>query len=208
MFNGIIEEIGKVISTTSGKLTVAAKKVLGGTELGASMAVNGVCLTVTSLTSSSFTADVMAETLRRTNLGRLAAGSKVNLERPLRFGGAVGGHLVEGHVDGTGRVTVLAVEDGSALIRIEATPGVLHYVVEKGFIAVDGISLTVTEVTETEFGVSIVDFTSRNTILSEARVGAIVNLEADIIAKYVEKLTRPATRGLTVDFLREHGFTA
>ncbi len=206
MFTGIIEEVGKVISSPPGKLTVSAKIVLQGTILGASIGVNGVCLTVTNLTANSFTVDVMAETLRRSNLGKLTSGSKVNLERPLALGGQLGGHLVQGHVDATGKVAAIVREDGATLIKIEAPIEVLRYVVEKGFIAVDGISLTVTGKNSDSFGVSIVDYTRKNTILADVKIGTVVNLEIDIIAKYVEQLTKPRSGNLSIEFLREHGF--
>ena len=206
MFTGIIEEVGKVVSTPTGKLTINAIKVLSGTVLGASIAVNGVCLTVTDITPNSFTVDVMAETLRRSNLGRLSAGAKVNLERPLVLGGQLGGHLVQGHVDATGKVASVTAENSAALIRIEAPAEVMRYIVEKGFIAVDGISLTVTRRNTNSFGVSIIGYTRNNTILSEVKIGTTVNLEVDIIAKYVEQLTKPHSGNMSTEFLQEHGF--
>ena len=174
--------------------------------LGASIAVNGVCLTVTDITPNSFTVDVMAETLRRSNLGRLSAGAKVNLERPLVLGGQLGGHLVQGHVDATGKVASVTAENSAALIRIEAPAEVMRYIVEKGFIAVDGISLTVTRRNTNSFGVSIIGYTRNNTILSEVKIGTTVNLEVDIIAKYVEQLTKPHSGNMSTEFLQEHGF--
>jgi riboflavin synthase len=206
MFTGIIEEVGKVITAQPGKLTISAGTVLQGTVLGSSIAVNGVCLTVTNLTPNSFTVDVMEETLRRSNLGRLTSGAKVNLERAVALGGQLGGHLVQGHIDGTGKVASVTAENSATLIKIEAPPDIMHYVVEKGFIAVDGISLTVTARNASSFGVSIVNFTRNNTILADVRIGTIVNLEIDIIAKYVEQLIKPRTGNLSMDFLREHGF--
>jgi riboflavin synthase len=208
MFTGIIEEVGKVVSTTSGKLIIKADIVLSGMILGASVAVNGVCLTVTGFTPNSFTVDVMTETLRRTNLGRLTSGAKVNLERPMALGGQLGGHLVQGHVDATGKVSALTAENSGTLVRIEAPAEVMHYIVEKGFIAVDGVSLTVTGRDASSFGVSIMGFTREHTILSDVRIGTIVNLEIDIIAKYVEQLTKPHSGNISIDFLQEHGFVA
>ena len=207
MFSGIVEEVGKVISAAPGKLTIGAGKVLQGTVPGDSIAVNGVCLTVTKLTSDSFTVDVMEETLRRSNLGQLTGGAKVNLERAMELGGRLGGHLVQGHVDGTGKIAAMTPEKGATLIKIEAPEEVMHYVVEKGFIAVDGISLTVTGRTNYSFGVSIVNFTRQNTVLADVKIGNIVNLEIDIIAKYVEQLLKPHSGKLSMEFLREHGFT-
>jgi len=207
VFTGIVEEIGRVISTGTGSLVVAAEQVAQGMALGQSMAVNGVCLTVTRFDSSSFSVDVMPETLNRTNLGGLLPGDRVNLERPLALGGQVGGHLVQGHVDATGKLAA-AVPDGEALIiTFEAPPEVMRYVVEKGFIAIDGISLTVTARSDSSFQVSMVDFTRRHTNLGERKVGDQVNLEVDIIAKYVEQFTQTRrTSGITVDYLQEHGF--
>ncbi|MFC1906692.1 riboflavin synthase [Chloroflexota bacterium] len=207
MFTGIVEEIGRIISIGTGSLVVAAEQVVQGMALGQSMAVNGVCLTITRFDSSSFSVDVMPETLNRTNLGGLLPGDRVNLERPLALGGQVGGHLVQGHVDATGRLAA-TVPDGEALIiTIEAPPEVMRYVVEKGFIAIDGISLTVTAGSDSSFQVSMVDFTRQHTILGERKVGDLVNLEVDIIAKYVEQFTQTQrTSGITVDFLQEHGF--
>jgi riboflavin synthase len=205
VFTGIIEEIGKIKSASPGKLTVSAVKVLDGTLMGDSIAVNGACLTVTGMTSSTFTVDVMEETRRRTNIGKLAAGDRVNLERAMALGGRMGGHLVQGHVDDTGKIISLSAERDATLIKIETPPIVMRYVVEKGFIAVNGISLTIVKRDSHSFTVSIVQFTKTNTILSDTRIGDIVNLEVDIIAKYVEQLTKPGS-GMSVEFLQEHGF--
>jgi riboflavin synthase len=148
----------------------------------------------------------MPETSKRTNLGLLSAGDRVNLERSLALGGRLGGHLVQGHVDATGRVASVTWEGGAMIVRFEALPEVMRYVVEKGFIAVDGVSLTVVTRDTTSFRVSLVDYTRRHTILSSRQVGDIVNLEADIIAKYVEQLGQTRSTGITLDFLQEHGF--
>ncbi len=207
MFTGIIEEVGRVISFRSGSLTIAARAVLRDVEPGASMAVNGVCLTVTEFDNTSFTVDIMSETLERTNLGLLKAGSEVNLERPLALGGMLGGHLVQGHVDDTGRV-VSVTPDTARMIRFEASPKVMGYIVEKGFIAVDGVSLTVVDYDIKYFRVSVVGYTQTHTTLGSRRTGDLVNLEVDIIAKYVERLSGTSREGITVDFLREHGFLA
>jgi len=206
MFTGIIEEVGKVTAVKSGSLTIAASNVLQGIELGGSIAVNGVCLTVTSFSTNSFCVDIMPETFKRTNLGLLSAGDKVNLERPLALVGRLGGHLVQGHVDATGRVASIAWEGGAMLVRFEASPEVMRYVVEKGFIAIDGVSLTAVSKDTSSFQVSIVDYTRRHTTLGMRQVGDLVNLEADIIAKYVERLIQAKSTGITVDFLQEHGF--
>ncbi len=205
MFTGIIEEIGKVTSVQSGNLVIAAGDVLQGMGVGGSLAVNGVCLTITSLNNASFSADLMAETLKRSNLGLLRAGNKVNLERPLALGGRLGGHLVQGHIDATGRVASVRWHDEAKLIRCEASPEVMRYVVEQGFIAVDGLSLTVVTRDTSSFQVSLVAYTRQHTTLGERQVGDLLNLEVDIIAKYVEQF-QVRRSGVTVDFLQEHGF--
>ena len=205
MFTGIVEEVGKVVSTQAGRLVIAAMETLKNVKPGGSVAINGVCLTVTEFTATSFAFDVMPETLKRTNLGRLKSGDKVNLERPLGLGGEVGGHLVQGHIDDTGKVISITPE-GESIARFEAPPGVMRYVVPKGFIAVDGISLTVTEIQSNSFQVSLVDFTLKHTNLGSRKAGDRVNLEVDIIAKYVEQFLHARTTGITPDFLREHGF--
>ena len=206
MFTGIVEEIGRVTSVQSGRLVISASEVLRGIELGASIAVNGVCLTVTSFSTGWFSVDIMLETLRRTNLGLLGTGDEVNLERPLTMEKPLGGHLVQGHVDDTGRVASITRESEAMLFRFESPPKVMGYVVEKGFIAVDGISLTVVAKDASSFQVSVVDFTRKHTTLGNQRVGGLVNLEVDIIAKYVEQLSQPRRSGITVSFLQEHGF--
>jgi len=206
MFTGIVEEIGRVISAQSGKLVVAAGDVLQGMELGGSINVNGACLTVTSLHANSFSVDIMPETLKRSNLGLLSAGDKVNLERPLALGGRLGGHLVQGHIDATGRVVSVWWDGEAMVIRFEAPPEVMRYVVEKGFIAVGGVSLTVVAKGTGSFEVSLVDYTRKHTNLGDRRVGDLVNLEVDVIAKYVEQLSQARSPGITVDFLQEHGF--
>jgi riboflavin synthase len=206
VFTGIIEEMGKVISARPGNLTVAAGKVLEDMEDGASIAVNGVCLTVTGFDNKSFTVEVMEETLSRTNLGLLKTGDGVNLERPLTLGGRLGGHLVQGHIDTTGRVISVTPRGESIIIGFEAPPRLMSYIVEKGFIAVDGASLTIVSRNSSSFQVSLVSYTRQNTILGSRRVGDTVNLEADIIAKYVEQFSRNGSSVITVDFLQEHGF--
>ena len=206
MFSGIIEEVGKIASTQPGKLAIAAYLVIQGVQLGDSIAVNGVCLTVTTFDARSFAVDVMPETLKRSNLGSLQTGDKVNLERALALGGRIGGHLVEGHIDATGRVVSLRAEGEAILVRIEAPPEVLRYVVEKGFIAVDGISLTVVTRDASSFQISMVEYTRQHTNLGGRKVGDRVNLEVDIIAKYVEQYSRVYQPGVTTDLLREHGF--
>jgi riboflavin synthase len=206
MFTGIVEEIGQVVSLNGRSLTVRAHKVLRGIEMGASIAVNGVCLTVTRFDKDSFTVDIMEETLRRTNLGHLKPGDSVNLESALTLSKGLGGHLVQGHVDATGQIKSTSQLDQSRLITISTTPELMRYVVEKGFIAVDGISLTVVQRDESPFSVSIVGFTMENTTLGKIKVGDTVNLEADIIAKYVERYIIGKKEGISLEFLKEHGF--
>ena len=206
MFTGIIEEVGKVTTAKPGSVVIAASTVLQDMELGASIAVNGVCLTVTSFDSRSFSADIMLETFRRTNLGLLLSGAKVNLERSLSLGGRLGGHLVQGHIDSTGRLASFKREGEAMIIRFEGPPEAMLYVVEKGFIAVDGISLTVVARDSLSFQASVVDYTRKHTTLGERQVGDVVNLEVDIIAKYVEQLTQARSRGVNMDLLQEHGF--
>ena len=196
MFTGIVEECGTVLGVlkngVSGSLQIQASTVLEGTKTGDSIAVNGVCLTVTKLTKSSFTADVMAETFRRTNLGSLGKNSRVNLERAMAANGRFGGHIVSGHIDGTGVISRIKEEGNAVWIYISATQSILNLIVEKGSVAVDGISLTVAAVSDKEFAVSVIPHTRENTALSGKKTGAVVNLENDIIGKYVQKLTGTA----------------
>lgn len=208
MFTGIIQEVGRVTSAQSGKVAITAGDVLRGLELGGSIAVNGVCLTITNFDTNSFSVDIMPETVGRTNLGLLKAGDTVNLERPLALGGELGGHLVQGHVDDTGRVASIKWSKQAMIIRFEAPPEVIRYIVEKGFIAVDGVSLTVVAKDTSSFQVSVVDYTRQHTTLGNRQAGDLVNLEVDVIAKYVEQLSQAHDTGITVDFLQEHGFFA
>lgn len=204
MFTGIIEEVGIVEKVQrngiKSEIMIRAQEVLKGTKCGDSIAVNGICLTVTSLEGQSFTADVMNETLHRSSLSKIRAGSRVNLERAMLNNGRFGGHIVSGHVDGMG--TVKAIEkDGIAIwYTIEATAEILRYIVEKGSIAIDGISLTVARVGEGDFAVSVIPHTAKETTLSEKKTGDIVNLENDIVGKYVERLI---TRGFETDTLKK-----
>lgn len=192
MFTGIVEEMGTIRQIKKGRasavLTIGAKKVLEDAHIGDSIAVNGICLTVTSLGGDSFTADVMHETLRRTALSRLAPGVRVNLERAMATDGRFGGHIVAGHVDGVGTVTDLRRDDNAIWYTFRADPQVLRYIVEKGSITIDGISLTVAGVDRTGFSISAIPHTVAQTVLQDRRKGDPVNLETDIIGKYVEKL--------------------
>ncbi|MBL7124512.1 MAG: riboflavin synthase [Dehalococcoidales bacterium] len=207
MFTGIVEEVGKVSLAQSGGLVIDASKVLQGMEPGGSIAVNGACLTVTSFGDKSLSVDIMPETLNLTNLGRLGVGDEVNLERALTLEKQMGGHLVQGHIDDTGRVTSVARDGEAVIVRIQAPSQVMLYIVKKGFIAVDGVSLTVVDNDASSFLVSIVGYTREHTTLGSKRVGDLVNLEVDIIAKYVERFSQARTSGITVDFLKEHGFS-
>jgi riboflavin synthase len=207
MFTGIVTEIGQVISILPGKLTVGGMAILKGLELGASVAVNGTCLTVTGFDDKSFQMDLAPETERRTNLGQLKKGDPLNLERALGLGGELGGHLVQGHIDGTGQIAAIRPEGGAAIFRFNSPPEIQRYLVEKGFIAIDGISLTITGLGSDFFEVSVIDFTRRNTVLQYRRVGDSANLEIDIMAKYAEKFMRQQpSSGVTMGFLRENGF--
>ncbi len=206
MFTGIIEEVGRVTSRQPGNLVIAASAVLHEMELGGSIAVNGVCLTVTDFTANSFSVDIMPETLERTNLGLLTVGDKVNLERPLTLAKPLGGHLVQGHVDDTGMVVSILRNGGEMIIKFEAPPEVMRYIVKKGFIAIDGISLTIINSDTSSFQVSVVDYTRKHTTLGSRQAGDLVNLEPDIIAKYVEQLSQARSPGMTMDFLKENGF--
>ena len=188
MFTGIVEETGSIrslrLSGSSGKIAIRAKKVLGGTRIGDSIAVNGVCLTVVSLEKDGFTADVMAETVRRTNLGDTKIGEKVNLERAMAADGRFGGHIVAGHIDGTGMIEELRKEENAVWVKIRTTPEILELIVEKGSICIDGISLTVAEVSEKSFQVSVIPHTGEETTLLKKKAGDRVNLENDIVGKY------------------------
>jgi riboflavin synthase len=206
MFTGIVAEVGQVIFISSEKLTVGASQILDGIELGGSVAVNGTCLTVTSFNTNSFTVGLSAETLNRTSLEKLKTGSPVNLERPLGLGGELGGHLVQGHIDNTGNIVSMVPDSGSTIIRIEAPEDIMRYVVEKGFIAIEGISLTITAVGAGYFQVSVVDYTRAHTNLADHMIGDPVNLEVDIMAKYAERFMQTRQSNITMEYLKENGF--
>ena len=197
MFTGIVEEKGTVghisLAGISGSIAIKARKVLEGTRIGDSIAVNGVCLTVVSLRPDGFTADVMAETIRRTSLGSCQPGDPVNLERAMAADGRFGGHIVAGHIDGVGTIRSAVPEGNAVWITIDAPPQILRYIVEKGSIAIDGISLTVAYVDESVFKVSVIPHTAAETTLLLKKAGDIVNLENDIVGKYIEKLMRPVS---------------
>lgn len=215
MFTGLVEEIGRVQSVTkstkSARITIKARKVLKDTKPGDSISTNGVCLTVTDFTSESFSVDVMAETMRRSNLHILSPGDEVNLERALRLGDRLGGHMVSGHIDGMGTVADYENEDNAVWVTVGTSPEILRYIVQKGSIAIDGISLTVAYVDDSVFKVSIIPHTRDITTLLRKKVGDIVNLECDMVGKYIEKLLKskeqaPFKRGMDMNFLSEHGF--
>ena len=214
MFTGIIEELGTVQriekGSNSSQLYIQARQVLSDAKIGDSIAVNGVCLTVTEHGDDYFVADVMAETLLRTTLKELSNGARVNLERALRVGDRMGGHIVQGHVDGVGTIVEQRKEDIATIIYIKAEPELLRYIVPKGSIAIDGISLTVIDVQASRFSVSIIPHTAAVTSLGFKRTGEQVNLETDIIGRYVERLlgqeSPQPSGGLSIDALAENGF--
>lgn len=210
MFTGIVEEIGSIQEIKKGArqtvFSIKASKVLEDANIGDSIAVNGVCLTVTTLNGNTFTADVMNETLSRSSLGTLRSGSPVNLERAMPANGRFGGHIVSGHIDGTGRIASLSRDGNAVWFRITAEKKLLRYIVEKGSIAIDGISLTVAKLDGESFSVSIIPHTMGETVLGSKKAGDIVNLENDIIAKYVEKLMGHKEEGVTPSLLARNGF--
>ncbi|MYE54195.1 MAG: riboflavin synthase [Chloroflexi bacterium] len=188
MFTGIVEEVGSVKAVEEGRLVIGASEVLGDVKVGDSIAVNGACLTVTTHDESGFSVDVVPETLRRTNLGELTSGSPVNLERSMPAYGRFGGHMVQGHVDGTATIRSVESEGDALMIIFDAPTSVMRYVVEKGFIAVDGASLTIVNCDNFSFSVTIIPHTRENTVFKSKGVGDSVNLEVDIMAKYIERL--------------------
>ena len=215
MFTGIVEEVGTIRAVRRGRsssvLSIGARTVLSDLKVGDSVAVNGVCLTATSLDDGGFTADVMHETLDRSSLGGLSAGSRVNLERAMAADGRFGGHIVSGHIDGTGTISHIQQDDNAVWYTVQASPALLRYIVEKGSITIDCIILTVARVGADWFSISAIPHTAAVTILGEKRVSDRVNLETDLIGKYVEKLLQPAPeeaprKGLTLEFLTENGF--
>ncbi|HEX3722751.1 MAG TPA: riboflavin synthase [Nitrolancea sp.] len=210
MFSGIVEEIGHVVALNRGggenELTVRCHTVLEGTRIGDSMSVNGVCLTVTELRADSFVANLQPVTLSLSNLGALGAGDPVNLERSVAVDGRIGGHFVQGHVDGVGRIAAKHGQGKAVLVRVSAPDNVMRYVVERGFIAVDGASLTVMEVQSRGFVVSLVYHTQQHITLTDLRIGAPINLEVDVIAKYVERLVGRDSTGVDMELLRRAGY--
>lgn len=215
MFTGIIEETGTLCEmkkgSVSAQVTIRCHKILEGTKVGDSIAVNGICLTVTSLLKDGFTADVMAETMRRSSLSDIKVPGRVNLERAMAADGRFGGHIVSGHIDGTGQITEIRQEENAVWYTVAAQEPLLRYLVEKGSVALDGISLTVAGVTEQDFQVSVIPHTRQETALAEKKLGSILNIECDVVGKYIEKLLqgknsrKPQSR-ITESFLMEHGF--
>lgn len=220
MFTGIIEEVGKITAVIKGQrssqLWVQGEVIMDDLKLGDSVAVNGVCLTVSQLKGNKWMADVMSETLSRSNLGDLKGGSAVNLERAMPANGRFGGHMVAGHIDGTGHIVQITKDDNAMIFEIGAPPKILRYIIEKGSIAIDGISLTVIGMTAASFKVSIIPHTVKQTILGIKKAGDPVNLENDLVGKYIESLllnpppktdrNQEKSGGLTIDFLTEAGF--
>jgi riboflavin synthase len=218
MFTGLIEEIGHIKAIQRGsksiRLSIAASKVMDDVKLGDSIATNGICLTVVSFDSSGFSADVMPESMSRTTFGSLGVGSRVNLERAVRVGDRLGGHMVSGHVDGIGEVVGQEQDDNAIWVSIAAPKNILKYVIEKGSIAIDGISLTVAYVDEEIFKVSIIPLTQEDTTLTSKKAGEKVNLECDMTAKYIEKFmffrdneeVKEQKADISMDFLRDNGF--
>jgi riboflavin synthase len=215
MFTGIIEEVGTLKEVKRGAqdyiLTISANRILSDVKLGDSIAVNGVCLTVTSFSSTQFTVDVMPETINATSLKETARGSAVNLERAMAANGRFGGHIVSGHVDGIGTIQSRKEISNAVYFWIKTSPELLKYIVSKGSICIDGISLTVVEVEDDQFSISIIPHTIEETILQFRHVGSIVNIECDMLAKYMEKLLeqrlkQPESKGLTMNLLSENGY--
>lgn len=217
MFTGIIEEIGALsrIERAAGfcRLAIRAGKVLDDCKPGDSIAVNGVCLTVTLQYPDGFAADVMAETMRRTNLENLKVGDRLNLERSLRLSDRLGGHVVAGHVDEVGTITELKQEDIATLMTVGTSPALMKYIAVKGSVCVEGVSLTVTNVSSSSFQVSLIPFSKENTTLGLKRVGNAVNIEVDMLARYVERLityggetSAKPSNNVDQEFLKTHGF--
>lgn len=208
MFTGIIEEIGTVerivYGESSCRLVICAAKIFEDLKPGDSVAVDGVCLTAAEVFTNRFSADVMAETMRRTAFARLVKGSRVNLERAVRMGGRFGGHIVSGHVDGTGTIIGMMREDNAVWVKIAAQDAIMRYIIEKGSVTLNGISLTVARVSRADFSVSVIPHTAAETTLLEYKNGDKINIECDMIGKYAEKLLNRS--GITEDFLHEYGF--
>jgi riboflavin synthase len=210
MFTGIVEEIGTVKSVKrqqhSMRLVITSQRVIDGLKAGESVCTNGVCLTVTAVLSDGFEADVMPETFRRSALSTVASGDRVNLERALQLSGRLGGHIVNGHIDGTGTISRIRNEENAVWITITADSGIMRYIVGKGSVAVEGISLTVAKVNDHSFDVSLIPLTQQETTLPGKKAGDVVNIECDILGKYTEKMMKKEKGNITPEFLQEMGF--
>lgn len=207
MFTGIVEEVGKVLENAGDRLRVEANRVLDGVKMGDSIAVNGACLTVVVIHPDGFTFELMPETRRLTNLGGVRLNTKVNLERALPAGGRMGGHIVQGHIDGIGRVESLVAEENARILTVSLPEDLRRFVVKKGFIAVDGVSVTIIKVTDRSFSVSLVGTTLRETTFNLKKTGDTVNLETDIIGKYIVQLLGEKRSGVTWEMLEQYGYT-
>ncbi len=208
MFSGIVEEVGRVRELGSHHISVEARAMLSDTKVSDSISVNGVCLTIIAVESDSFAAEIMPETLHRTNLGSVSPGDAVNLERAVTPSTRLGGHIVLGHVDGVGRVLSLVAEEPAVIMSVQAPADLMRYIAMKGSIAIDGVSLTVARLMPDSFAVSLVSYTISQTTLGVAHPGRLVNLEVDVIARYLERLyaRSGATEGVTWELLRQHGY--
>ncbi len=216
MFTGIIEEVGTIKRLVHGSLSIELSihcpKILNDVKVGDSIAVNGICLTVADMGGDWFSADVMPETIRKTGLSKLKIGDKVNLERALRLSDRLGGHIVTGHIDGTGMVVARVEEDNAIWLTVKAPDNILKFIVMKGSVTLDGTSLTVARVDEKCFRVSLIPITARHTTLGSRSVGDVINIECDVMGKYVEKLLginlseSEAKKDISLDFLRDNGF--
>ena len=209
MFTGIVEEIGQIRAVKKGAksatLTIQGNVIFSDLKLGDSVAVNGVCLTVTEIKNNQFTADIMNETLARSSMGILNIGSYVNLERAMSVKSRFGGHIVLGHIDGVGKISGIKKDDNAIWYTIKTSKNLMRYMIEKGSITIDGVSLTVANVERDNFSVSIIPHTAKETILYQGKIGSIVNLENDIIGKYIENFIS-TPKGVTNEWLLENGF--
>lgn len=211
MFTGIVEEIGTIRKIykegKSLKLTIETKKILKDTKIGDSISTNGVCLTVTNISDNAFTVDIMPESTRRSNLGNFKKGDLVNLERALKANGRFDGHIVSGHIDGTGKIVTIKKDENAIWIEILVNDNILKYIVEKGSISLDGVSLTVAYINNNGFAVSIIPHTGKVTTLLKKKIGDEINIECDILAKYIEKIIGLNNKNkLDINFLKENGF--
>ena len=206
MFTGIIEEIGTLHSLINGKITINCNKILEDMKIGDSISTNGICLTVTNFDKKSFSADVMPETIRRTSLENLKAGDILNLERALKLNDRLGGHIVSGHIDGVGKIKSMRPEGNAIMVTVNAEKNLLRYIAAKGSVALDGMSLTVVDVANDSFSVSLIPHTRDVTNFKDKKNGSPVNIETDVIAKYLERLINIKNSNITKEFLLSNGF--